>query len=136
MISKNLITTVGFASLAFLVSGGLVAQQQTNPSPGTKQQMKAKMQEKMQEKMKGGGTAGQCECEEIPQLMTKLKESIAAIGSEKNPAALQTKIAEHAALLDTLAAKISAQEQKHDEEEKGEGKEEEHDGPQKGKSSK
>lgn len=132
MISKNLITTVGFASLAFLVSGGLVAQQQTNPSPGTKQQMKAKMQEKM----KGGGTAGQCECEEIPQLMTKLKESIAAIGSEKNPAALQTKIAEHAALLDTLAAKISAQEQKHDEEEKEEGKEEEHDGPQKGKSSK
>lgn len=107
MISKHVITTAGLACVSFLIAGGLVAQQQTTPSPNTKQQMKAKMQEKM----KGGGMMGQmmAQREEMSQLMSKLKDSMTAVKSEKNPGALQTKIAEHAALLDTLAAKMSAQ---------------------------
>lgn len=108
MISKSVIATAGLACLSLFIGGGMVAaQQQTNPDPSAKQQMKAKMQEKM----KGGGMMGQMmtQREEVSQLMSKLQASMAGMKSEKNPAALQTKIAEHAALLDQLAAKMSAQ---------------------------
>ena len=105
---KNTITVTVGVILA-LFAGGMLAQDAPKSAPQSTQQMKAKMQEKM----KGGGMGmmGQMMAghDEISKLVTQLKESAAAMRAEKDPAALQTKLAQHAALIDQLQAKMSAQ---------------------------
>jgi hypothetical protein len=111
MIFRNTLATAGFIGLA-LLTGAMVAQQEANPSPdSSRTEMQQKMKAKMAEKMKGSGMMGQMMAghQEMADLMGKLRESMAALRSEKDSTALEIKLAGHAALLDQLQAKMSAQ---------------------------
>jgi hypothetical protein len=61
--------------------------------------------------MSGGMMSGQAETR---KLVDQLAASLAAIETEKDPAALKTKLAEHGALLKQLQAKVQAQSQMMD----------------------
>lgn len=61
--------------------------------------------------MMGGGMMGQMTThhQQMSTLMNKLRESMAAIQSEKDPAALKSKLAEHRALLDQMHSQMIQQ---------------------------
>lgn len=107
MISRKTLAVVG---LVTLLTGALGAQPQANPST---ESPRAETKQDTKEKMQGSGMMRQMmmECEkidkEISQLLGNLKGSAAAMKNERDSAVLQTALAEHAALLDTLDAKLS-----------------------------
>jgi hypothetical protein len=100
MSHKSLIGAIGSATLAFF-SAVVFAQQQTNPS---------------QDKS-GAGPMGRgvmmghmmIQHQEMSQLMNKMTQSMTAINNEKDPAKLKALLAEHAALMYQMRAKMMGQ---------------------------
>ena len=100
MSHKSLISATGSATLA-LFSALVFAQQQTNHS---------------QDKS-GAGPMGRgvmmghmmIQHQEMSQLMNEMMQSMTGINNEKDPAKLKALLAEHAALLDQMRAKMMGQ---------------------------
>jgi hypothetical protein len=61
--------------------------------------------------MRGGMMMGQMmiQHQEMSQLMNKMKESMAAINNEKDPAKLKALLAEHGALMEQMRGKMMGQ---------------------------
>ena len=101
MKSKRLITLC-IGAVLLMPAGGVLAQ---NTQDQTKPGMMDKNMTGMMEMM---GMIGQmtAQHQDMSDLMKKLTQSLAAIQSEKDPSALKSKLAEHAALLDQMRSKM------------------------------
>jgi len=97
-MKNKVITAVILAALSAFAVGRAVAQQDQS-QPGTGGMMGR------------GQMVGQMVThhQQMTGLMTKLMDSMKAIESEKDPAALKQKLAEHRALLDQMRAQMMQQ---------------------------
>jgi NADH pyrophosphatase NudC (nudix superfamily) len=82
----------------------LALAQQGTPAPGNSGPMGRRM-------MGGQMMMGQMttQHQEMSQLMSKMMQSMTAINAEKDPAKLKALLAEHAALMDQMHAKMMSQ---------------------------
>jgi len=100
MSHQRLIGAIGSATLA-LLSAVVFAQQQTNPS-----------QDKSRASPMGRGVMMghmMIQHQEMSQLMNKMMQNMTAINNEKDPAKLKALLAEHAAFIDQMRAKMMGQ---------------------------
>ena len=102
MSYKSVIAMLGL-SIMILFSTLALAQQGT-PPPGNSGPMGRRM-------MGGQMMMGQMttQHQEMSQLMSKMMQSMTAINAEKDPAKLKALLAEHAALMDQMHAKMMSQ---------------------------
>ena len=97
---KSLIPLFVGAALLMPTTAVFAQKSQDQAAPGMMGQSMAGMMEMMG--MMGQMTA---QNQEMSDLMKKVMQSMTAIQSEKDPAALKAKLAEHAALLDQMRTK-------------------------------
>jgi hypothetical protein len=113
MSYKSVLAMLSLAIVAFFSTLAL-AQQQDSPAPGKSAPMDHGQMGKGQ--MSHGMMGGQmmmgqmmAQHQEMSELMSKMMQSMTAINSEKDPAKLKALLAEHAALMDQMHAKMMSQ---------------------------